>query len=123
MGACQSVAGIVEAYPVEVKPVEIKAVPAAPGTHWHGHFRCRNGRNPHQPELTVNKEADGSWRVIVPTWRKDCTCDADLSEEVARMYGYDRLPSTLPQLDMAGGGQAPVEDVKDTCGITSPTAA
>ena len=64
--------------------------------------------------FTVNKEADGSWRVIVPTWRKDCTCDADLSEEVARMYGYDRLPSTLPQLDMAGGGQAPVEDVKDT---------
>ncbi len=115
MGACQSVAGIVEAYPVEVKPVEIKAVPAA--------LRGRIGMDISDAEMeeiltnlnfTVNKEADGSWRVIVPTWRKDCTCDADLSEEVARMYGYDRLPSTLPQLDMAGGGQAPVEDVKDT---------
>ena len=34
--------------------------------------------------------------VTVPTRRGDITIEADLVEEVARMYGYDNIPSTLP---------------------------
>lgn len=34
--------------------------------------------------------------VIVPSWRQDVECQADLDEEVARFYGYDNIPTTLP---------------------------
>ena len=34
-------------------------------------------------------------RVTVPSYRQDVTILADLCEEVARMYGYDRIPTTL----------------------------
>lgn len=34
--------------------------------------------------------------VIVPTWRQDLYRIADLAEEVARFYGYDNIPTTLP---------------------------
>lgn len=34
--------------------------------------------------------------VIVPTWRQDVLSDADLAEEVARFFGYDKIPTTLP---------------------------
>ena len=35
-------------------------------------------------------------RVSVPSWRADLTRDVDLIEEVARIVGYDRIPSVLP---------------------------
>lgn len=35
--------------------------------------------------------------IIVPTWRQDLHCDADIAEEVARFYGYDKIPVTLPK--------------------------
>ena len=34
--------------------------------------------------------------VIIPTYRQDLECMADLAEEVARFYGYDNIPATLP---------------------------
>src|SRR5699024_10023037 len=34
--------------------------------------------------------------VMVPSRRKDITIKEDLIEEIARMYGYDEIPSTLP---------------------------
>ncbi len=34
--------------------------------------------------------------VVVPTWRQDIHRMADLAEEVARFYGYDKIGSTLP---------------------------
>ena len=38
------------------------------------------------------------WLVKVPFFRIDIEREADLIEEVARFYGYDRIPSTLPPL-------------------------
>ncbi|MCK8619521.1 phenylalanine--tRNA ligase subunit beta [Apilactobacillus kunkeei] len=42
--------------------------------------------------------------VTVPTRRGDIHIQADLIEEVARIYGYDNLPSTLPTTTMTTGG-------------------
>lgn len=49
-------------------------------------------------------ELDGTnFTVTVPTYRNDISMDADLIEEVARLYGYDNIPSTLPEMSMTKG--------------------
>ena len=40
-----------------------------------------------------------SFVATVPSWRLDVTCDADLSEEVIRLLGFENVKSTLPCLD------------------------
>jgi phenylalanyl-tRNA synthetase beta chain len=42
-----------------------------------------------------------SWQVTLPSWRLDLEREIDLTGEVARVYGYDRLANTLPAF---GGG-------------------
>ncbi|PKM87431.1 MAG: phenylalanine--tRNA ligase subunit beta [Firmicutes bacterium HGW-Firmicutes-12] len=44
----------------------------------------------------VNKEAN-TWTVATPSHRRDLLGEIDLIEEVARLYGYDKIPTTLPQ--------------------------
>jgi phenylalanyl-tRNA synthetase beta chain len=39
---------------------------------------------------------DSGFEVMVPSWRPDITHKTDLVEEVARITGYDRIPSRLP---------------------------
>ncbi|WP_256460801.1 hypothetical protein [Allobaculum sp. Allo2] len=46
---------------------------------------------------------DTTFTVRVPSTRLDLEGLADLSEEVIRMLGYDRLPSTLPMMAMTEG--------------------
>ncbi len=41
--------------------------------------------------------------VIAPTFRQDISCTADLAEEVARFYGYDNIPVTLPRGEATTG--------------------
>ncbi len=41
--------------------------------------------------------------VHVPTWRQDVHRLADLAEEVARFYGYDKIPATLPSGEATAG--------------------
>jgi len=38
----------------------------------------------------------GPWTVQVPTWRLDVEREIDLIEEIARIYGYNNFPNTLP---------------------------
>lgn len=55
--------------------------------------------------LQFDVKMDGETFIItVPTRRGDITIEADLVEEVARMYGYDRIPSTLPTGTTTPGG-------------------
>jgi phenylalanyl-tRNA synthetase beta chain len=44
----------------------------------------------------VVASVDGGFEVMVPSWRPDITHKTDLVEEVARITGYDRIPSRLP---------------------------
>ena len=44
--------------------------------------------------------AEHHWRVDPPSWRSDLQTGPDLVEEVARMIGYDAIPSTLPMSKM-----------------------
>ena len=41
--------------------------------------------------------------VIAPTWRQDLERPADLAEEVARFFGYDKIPTTLPSGEATTG--------------------
>ncbi len=60
------------------------------------------GANPStQPGASASPVASAAWDVNVPTRRVDVTREVDLIEEVARHYGFDRLPSTFPALTEA----------------------
>ncbi|MGN0480808.1 MAG: phenylalanine--tRNA ligase subunit beta, partial [Lachnospiraceae bacterium] len=41
--------------------------------------------------------------IVVPTFRQDIECKADLAEEVARFFGYDKIPTTLPSGEATAG--------------------
>ena len=47
--------------------------------------------------------------VTIPSWRTDMEGMADVSEEVIRLLGYDRLPSTLPEMPMTEGKLDPMQ--------------
>ena len=43
---------------------------------------------------------EGGWTCTVPSWRFDISIEADLLEELARVYGYNRLPVTHIRADL-----------------------
>ena len=54
-------------------------------------------------DLDFKVEAkNGSFKVFVPTRRVDISTSQDLEEEIARMYGYENIPSTLPNTNSKG---------------------
>jgi phenylalanyl-tRNA synthetase beta chain len=44
----------------------------------------------------VNGQSNGTFSVQIPTWRLDVDREIDLIEELARIYGYNKFPNTLP---------------------------
>ncbi|MDD7025366.1 MAG: phenylalanine--tRNA ligase subunit beta [Oscillospiraceae bacterium] len=63
--------------------------------------------------------------VIVPSWRQDLLRPADLAEEVARFYGYDNIPTTLPSGEATTGKlsfkmriEAIARDIAEFCGFS-----
>lgn len=52
--------------------------------------------------VEIGYDADTN-EVIVPYFRQDVTRMADIAEEVARFYGYDRIPTTLPSGEATTG--------------------
>ena len=51
------------------------------------------------------KRVDGALQAQAPEFRLDCSIPEDIVEEIGRIYGYDRVPSTLP------GARVPVRDL------------
>jgi phenylalanyl-tRNA synthetase beta chain len=49
-----------------------------------------------KPATKKGKKAEPGLVVELPTWRLDVEREIDLIEEIARIYGYDRFPNTLP---------------------------
>jgi phenylalanyl-tRNA synthetase beta chain len=47
-----------------------------------------------------SSKGEEGWLVTVPSWRVDVAREADLIEEIGRHFGYDRLPTTFPALDV-----------------------
>lgn len=53
-------------------------------------------------EIEVIGESD--YYVVIPSFRPDLIYMADLAEEVARFFGYDKIPTTLPKGEATMGG-------------------
>ena len=73
-------------------------------------------------ELAYDEETN---EIVAPTFRQDIHCLADIAEEVARFYGYDRIPTTLPTGEATTGRlpfklriEAIARDVAEYCGFS-----
>ncbi len=47
----------------------------------------------------VKRSRGGTWNVTVPSYRSDLTQEVDLIEEVARLRGYETIPTLLPRAE------------------------
>lgn len=123
LGAGEVVGGMVDVYSTKKEPVRIPFEPdkinALLGTDI-----------PEEEMLSYFKMIDLEYdaqakEVIAPTFRHDLFRTADLAEEVARFYGYDNIPTTLPNGE-ATAGKLPfelrireaAEDIAEFCGFS-----
>ncbi len=123
MGAGEVVGGMVDVYPVKREPVHIpfdeNAVNKLLGTDISkadmlSYFK--------RIELAYDPEKN---EVIAPTFRQDLLRPADVAEEVARFYGYDKIPTSLPSGE-ATTGKLPFKlrveevarDIAEFCGFS-----
>ena len=95
MGCGDVVGGVFDVYP---NPVKEKVLPFEP-ERYNGLLGTDISKEDmlkyfEKLELKYN-EADNT--LTIPTFRQDLTCMADLAEEVARFYGYDNIPVSLPK--------------------------
>ena len=54
-----------------------------------------------------------AFEVTVPTFRPDVSQEIDLVEEIARVYGFDNIPTTLPRGDIPIPKVDPKEDLRE----------
>ena len=94
LGAGEVVGGIIDVYPVKAEESRVKFQPekinALLGTDIAPETMLQYME---KIELRYDKETG---EIVAPTWRQDIHCMADLAEEVARFYGYDKIGTTLP---------------------------
>jgi len=57
----------------------------------------------------------GTWQVQVPFWRVDIEREADLVEEIARFYGYDKIPIAVPPLEVLEPVPSNKEKIRKLC--------
>ncbi len=76
-------------------------------------------------EIESMKGEDGSVSLKIPYFRQDLNCDADIAEEVARFYGYDKIPTTLPAGEATAGKlsyklriEQKARDIAEYCGFS-----
>lgn len=97
MGACTVCEGIVDVYP---NPKQANYVTFTP-EQINNHLGTNIAKDIMLNIITsvgfdVTKDENDEITVKVPSWRNDVTCMADISEEIARLHGFDKIKSTLP---------------------------
>ncbi|WP_066736150.1 phenylalanine--tRNA ligase subunit beta [Bariatricus massiliensis] len=123
LGAGEVVGGTVDVYGKKKEPVRVPfdadKINALLGTHipeaeMLGYFE----------KIGLSYDAE-SKEVIAPTFRHDLFCLADLAEEVARFYGYDNIPTTLPRGEATTGKlsfklriEEVARDIAEFCGFS-----
>ena len=102
LGAGEVVGGCVDVYPEKKEPIDVAydvdKINALLGIDVSGDEMCKYWE---MVDLVPDKAKKC---VHVPTWRQDILRLADLAEEVARFYGYDKIPTTLPSGEATQGG-------------------
>ena len=102
LGAGEVVGGCVDVYPEKKEPIDVAydvdKINALLGIDVSEDEMCKYWE---MVELVPDKAKKC---VHVPTWRQDILRLADLAEEVARFYGYDKIPTTLPSGEATQGG-------------------
>ena len=113
MGACTVTKGIVDVYPEPKQPVSV-------------YFTAEQINNRLGTDIPAEKmveileslcfgvtaEGEG-YRVSVPSWRNDVIFMEDLSEEIARIYGFDNIHAGKPQGCMVQGRQSERQEFID----------
>ena len=114
LGAGEVVGGVVDVYP---NPVTRKRISFEPDK-----YNALLGTNVSREEmlqyferLEVEYDKDNN-ELIIPTFRQDLNRDADMAEEVARFFGYDNIPTTLPKGETTMGKVSFEQRIEDVAG-------
>ncbi|NCO36360.1 MAG: phenylalanine--tRNA ligase subunit beta [Armatimonadetes bacterium CG2_30_59_28] len=100
--------GAIDKYPIKTAPTKVALRPAQVKRHLGIEVAPDDVQKMlRRLEFTVTVEDDIVCEV--PTFRNDITREADLIEEIARLYGYDNIPVTLPS---GVSPQAGEDDIK-----------
>ncbi len=109
IGAGEVVSGVIDLYPVKK---EQRVLPFEPEKM--NKFLGISVSEDEMMKILTSLEfkvADG--KVYVPTFRNDIEGMADVAEEIARIYGYDRIPSTMMQGSVCVGGKTEKQLLED----------
>lgn len=123
LGAGEVVGGVVDVYDEVKEPVRITFEPDKINKLLGTDISCEEMLKYFEKiELSYDKASN---EVIIPTFRQDLECMADLAEEVARFYGYDNIPTTLPNGEATAGKlsyklriEAVARDIAEFCGFS-----
>ena len=76
-------------------------------------------------EIRILTGEKGGIELEIPYFRQDLNCDADIAEEVVRFYGYDKIPTTLPEGEATAGKlsyklliEEKARDIAEHCGFS-----
>ncbi len=101
LGAGEVVGGILDIYPQKREPVRVKFDPDKINRLLGTEISAEQMKEYFKMlELGFDENTQ---EVIAPTFRQDLNCLADLAEEVARFFGYDNIPTTLPSGEATTG--------------------
>jgi phenylalanyl-tRNA synthetase beta chain len=59
----------------------------------------------------IEKNREG-WEVLPPSYRRDLEREVDLIEEIARIYSYEQIPTTLPEGATTQGARTPEQKMR-----------
>ena len=86
-----------DVYPRPQEPVRIQLRPEQVDTRLGIHVPLEEAEQIlRRLDFQVRVQDDGGWDVLAPVFRLDVTIPEDLSEEIGRIYGYDKITPTLP---------------------------